>query len=75
MGHGIQVVTPITEKTKRQIGVLFVDKTSLWEGLQEEEDDMVVLLKGKDSINSWSNNLLVVGGEPRPENAPTLSTR
>ena len=28
-GHGIQVVTPITKRSKKQVGVLFVDDTNL----------------------------------------------
>ena len=69
-GHGINVVTPITERSKRQVGVLFVDDTILWEGLGEEDDinDIdTVMEKGQRSINTWGNNLLTVGDEMRPE--------
>ena len=65
--HGIQVVTPITKKSKKQMGVLFVDDTNLWEGLGEDDDIDTVMEKGQRSINTWGNNLLAVGGELRPE--------
>ena len=66
-GHGIQVVALITRKTRKQIGVLFVDDTNLWEGLLEGDGGTEVLLRGQNSVNSWGNNLLAVGGELRPE--------
>ena len=57
----------ITKKTRKQIGILFVDDTNLWEGLLEGDDKTEVLLSGQNSVNSWGNNLLAVGGELRPE--------
>ena len=51
-GHGIQVVTPITKRSKKQVGVLFVDDTNLWEGLSEDNDIDMVMEKGQQSINT-----------------------
>ena len=61
-GHGIEMVSPISKKTRKQIGILFVDDTNLWEGLLEGDDETEVLLRGQNSVNSWGNNLLAVGG-------------
>ena len=64
-GHGIQVVTPITKKSKKQVGVLFVDETNLWEGLDKDDDIDTVMKKGQQIINTWGSNLMTVGGELR----------
>ena len=64
-GHGVHVVTPITKRSKKHVGVLFADGTNLREGLGEDDD--IDTGKGQRSINTWGNNLLVVGGELRPE--------
>ena len=66
-GHRIHVVAPITKRSKKQVGVLFVDDTNLWEGLGEEDGGLIVTEIGQRSINSWENNLLAVGGELRPD--------
>ena len=59
-GHGIEVVSPITKKTRRQVGVRFVDNTNVLEGLGEDNGMAFVMHKGQESINSWGNNLLMV---------------
>jgi len=66
-GHGIDIVTPITGRRHRQVGILFVDDTNLWEGLGEDDDPATTLDKGQASVNCWGNNLLAVGGELRPD--------
>ena len=42
-GHGIQVVSFITKRTRKQVGILFVGDTDLWEGLGEDGDKLAVL--------------------------------
>ena len=66
-GHKVHIVTPITKKTRKQVGILFVDNTNLWEEPGEDDDKLLVLMKEQESINGWGKNLLVVGGELRPE--------
>ena len=44
-----------------------MDDTNLWDGLSEDDDVASTLAKGQESINSWGNNLLAVGGELRPD--------
>ena len=44
-----------------------MDDTNLWAGLREDNDAISTLVKGHDSIKSWGNNLLAVGGELRPD--------
>ena len=58
---------PTTKKTHRQIGILFVDNTHLWQRLDKENGVISKLAKGQQSLNSWDRNLLVVGGEVRPD--------
>ena len=45
VGHGIHLVTPITKKGKKQVGILFVGDTNLWEGLGEDDDIDAVMDK------------------------------
>ena len=66
-GHGIHVETPNTKRSRKQVGVLFVDDANLWKSLGEDNDIDMVMEKGQRSINSWGNNLLAVGGELRPD--------
>ena len=66
-GHGIDIVSPISGTKQNQVGILFVDDTNLWAGLGEDDDAASTLAKGQDSITSWGNNLLAVGGELRPD--------
>ena len=44
-----------------------MDDTNLWAGLREDNDAISTLAKGHDSIKSWGNNLLAVGGELGPD--------
>ena len=46
-GHGIQVVTPITKRSKKQVGMLFVDDTNPWEGLDEDNGIGTVMEKAR----------------------------
>ena len=46
-GHGIQLVTLITKKSRKQVGVLFVDDTNLWEGIGEDDDIDAVMEKAR----------------------------
>ena len=61
------MVTPITKKSRKQVGVLFVDDTNMWEGLGKDDDIDTVMEKGEGSINSWCSNQLAVGGELQPD--------
>ena len=45
-------MTPITKKTRKQVGIMFVDDTNLWEGLGEDDSELTVTKKGQESINS-----------------------
>ena len=45
--HGIHLVTPITKKSRRQVGVLFVDDTNLLESLGENNNIDTVMEKGR----------------------------
>ena len=57
-------MSPITKKSRKQVGILFVDDTNLWEGLGEDDDRLTVMDKGQRSITSWGNDLLaVIGGK------------
>ena len=44
-----------------------MDDTNLWAGLGEDNDVNLTMAKEQESINSWGNNLLAVGGELHPD--------
>ena len=58
---------PIAKKNHSPVSILFVDDTTLWEGLGEEGDVIFTLEKGQRNMYSWGINLLVVRGELRPD--------
>ena len=66
-GHGITVTSPISGKTKKMIGLLYVDDTNLWAGLNKEDDMLNVVNKGQEAVTSWGKLLMATGGDLNPE--------
>ena len=51
------MVCPITRQTIKQVGILYVDDTNLWEGLEEDDNLISTAAKGQDAINDWGATL------------------
>ncbi|MGB0809178.1 MAG: reverse transcriptase domain-containing protein, partial [bacterium] len=66
-GHGITIECPITRKSVRQVGILYVDDTNLWAGLDEDDDLFSTAAKGQASISDWGGLLGATGGALKGE--------
>ena len=66
-GHGITVTSPISGKSKKMIGLLYVNNTNLWAGLNKEDDMLDVVNKGQEAVTSWGKLLMATGGDLNPE--------
>ena len=62
MGHGIHIISPISQKSLKQAGIVFVNDTNLWSGLEDEDDLLSAAHKGQEDVNLWAKSLQEVGG-------------
>ena len=51
-GHGVTVTSPISKKSCTKAGLLFVDDTNLWAGMDRDEDLDTTVYKAQEAINS-----------------------
>ena len=49
------------------IGLLYVDDTNLWAGLNKEDDMLDVVNKGQEAVTSWGKLLIATGGDLNPQ--------
>jgi len=66
MGHGIRITSPISQKSIKQAGIVFVDDTNLWSGLEDDDDLLSAGHKGQEDVNLWAKSLEEVGGLLQP---------
>ena len=66
-GHGVTVTSPISKKTSRKAGILYVDDTNLWAGMNAKDSLDEVVHKAQESINCWGELLMATGGALNPE--------
>ena len=66
-GHGVTVTSPISKKTCKQLGILYVDDTNLWAGLSAEDDLDTATYKAQEGIDSWGKLLIATGGVLNPD--------
>ena len=59
------VTSPISKKSCRKAGLLYVDDTSLWAGMDRDEDLDSAVLKVQAAIDSWGNLLQATEGRPQ----------
>ena len=50
--HGVTVTSPISKKTCKQSGILYVDDANLWAGLSAEDDLDAAIYKAQEGIDS-----------------------
>ena len=60
-GHGVTVTSPISCKLKKMIGLLYVDDTNLWVGLDKEDSMEGVVNKGQEAVTLWGKCLMATG--------------
>ena len=66
-GHGVTVKCPISKKSCRKVGILYVDDTNLWAGLTPDDDLIGTMAKAQDGINCWGELLMATGGSLNPK--------
>ena len=66
MGHGIRITSPISQKSIKQAGIVFIDDTNLWSGLEDEDDLLSAAHKGQEDVNLWEKSLEEVRGLLQP---------
>ena len=60
--HGITIEAPISKRRIKQVGILYVDDTNLWAGLDESLDELDTCMAGQESIEQWGQSLMSTGG-------------
>jgi hypothetical protein len=66
LGHGIRITSPISQKSIKQAGIVFVDDTNLWSGMEDKDDLLSEAYKGQEDVNLWARSLEEVGGLLQP---------
>ncbi|KAL7523098.1 hypothetical protein ACHAXR_000025, partial [Thalassiosira sp. AJA248-18] len=59
--------SPISKKSIKQVGILYVDDTNLWAGLDERDDLATVAMAGQEAVDQWGESLQAVGGALNPD--------
>ena len=66
--HCVTIQSPISKKSIRKVGTLFVNNTNLRSGLSEDSDLEELVLKTQDGIYQWGKLLITVfGGALNPQ--------
>ena len=66
-GHGVTVTSPISKKTCKKAGLLYVDDTNLWAGMSAEDSLDDAVYKAQESIQCWGELLMATGGALNPK--------
>ena len=66
-GHGVTVKCPISKKSCRKVGILYVDDTNLWAGLTPDDDLIGTVAKAQEGVNCWGDLLMATGGSLNPK--------
>ena len=65
--HGITIRCPISKKSIQQVGIIYVDDTNLWAGMEEQDDAISAAHKAQEGVNCWGKSLVAVGGDLNPD--------
>lgn len=65
--HGITIRSPISRKEIRQVGILYVDDTNLWAGMEEDDDALSASYKAQRGVDCWGGSLVASGGDLNPD--------
>ena len=58
------MTTPISKKSTKTAGILFVDDTNLWAGLDSEKDLETAVWEAQEGVNSWGGLLMALAACP-----------
>ena len=65
-GHVINITSPISKQSTSQAGIVFVDDTNLWAGLDEDDDAESATYKAQQGVTNWGKLLIAGGGALQP---------
>ena len=52
--HGINIVSPVSIVLTKQVRIVYVDDTNLWEGLEDNKDLLSAIQKGQEKVETWA---------------------
>ena len=65
-GHVVNITSPISKQSTSQAGIVFVDDTNLWAGLDEDDDAKSAAYKAQQGVTNWGKLLIAGGGALQP---------
>ena len=65
-GHVVNITSPISKQSTSQAGIVFVDDTNLWAGLDEDDDAESAAYKAQQGVTNWGKLLIAGGGALQP---------
>ena len=66
MGNVTHIRSPISQKSIKQVGIVYINHTNLWAGLEDDDDLLSATQKGQEDVNMWGGLLQEVGGTLQP---------
>ena len=66
MGNGIHIRSPISQKSIKQVGIVYVDNTNLWARLEDDDNIISATQKGQEDVNMQGALLQEDGGTLQP---------
>ena len=66
-GHTVTITTPISKKSIKTAGILYVDDTNLWVGLNENSSLEDAVYEAQEAVSFWGNSLIATGGALNPD--------
>ena len=59
--HGVTIKSLISKMSIKQVGILYVNDTNLWEGLDKDGDLNNTTFKDQEDFDQLGNSLVAVG--------------
>ena len=66
-GHGITFTSPISGKSKKIIGLVYVDNTNLCVGLNKGNNMEEIVHKGQQAVTSLGKHFMAIGSNLNPK--------
>ena len=66
MGHVIHIRSPISQKSIKQVGIVYVGATNLWVGFEDDDSLLSNMQKEQEDVNRWGGLFQEVGGTFQP---------
>ena len=67
MGNVTHIRSPISQKSIKQVGIVYVNDTNLCAGLEDNDNPLSATQKGQEDVNTWGGLLQEVRGTQPPK--------